>query len=234
MLIAAFSDLDPIDFGQISWEEFEQAVKKAKKPDLLLLAGDMYDHRNPKRYVKLLKLFDKVGWNCPIVAVFGNHELEEEEKTIKELCKDRITFLDDESIILDIAGKKVGIVGSEGCMDLPSYWQIDGVLAETDPFTHRRERLGELAKELKEKADIAILLTHFAPTYSTLKREYVDNAVLGSNQMGPILENVDFAVHGHSHFGIEKAKSHGKNIFNVSFLVNKKIVEIDTGKLMRK
>ena len=86
----------------------------------------------------------------------------------------------------------------------------------------------------KSRRDIKILLTHYAPTYKTLKGE--NNRIygnLGSQKMEQVLtnSNVTFAVHGHVHYGIPLAFVESIPVFNVSFLINKDIVLIDTENL---
>jgi predicted MPP superfamily phosphohydrolase len=81
MIISAISDLDILG---VDLEPFWDILKKAKEPDLLLFAGDMYDFQTPEIYGLILDFINMRKWKCPIVAVFGNHEFDEEIKEIKE------------------------------------------------------------------------------------------------------------------------------------------------------
>ena len=104
MIISAISDLDILG---VDLEPFWDVLKKAKEPDLLLFAGDMYDWKTPETYGLILDFIDMMKWKCPIVAVFGNHEFDEELDEIKKITKKRIKFLEEESIVLKIKNKKI-------------------------------------------------------------------------------------------------------------------------------
>jgi Icc-related predicted phosphoesterase len=232
MLISAFSDLD-----RIGIEELEKAIKTAKKPDLLLLAGDisyMMDSDQTKKYQHLIDVLDKNNWNCPVVAVFGNHEAgRDNENEIIEKFQGRIFFLRDQAVSVTIKGKTVGIVGSIGILDSPTMWESGGIVGMVDEYGDRIEKLNKLLKNLKD--DIKILLTHYAPTYKTLEGEPEDLwQVMGTTILETIMKknNTTFAVHGHAHYGTPLAVVEGIPILNVAFEANKmKIVEIDTDNL---
>lgn len=220
MIISAISDLDVLE---MNYDPFFDLVKKAKKPDLLLFAGDMYEYRSPESYGLLLDFLKLKKWNCPIIAVFGNREFDEDIDDIRKITKKRIKFLDDESHTLKIENRKIGIVGSRGSLDSSFLWDSTSA-----------KKIEKLLKGLR--ADIKILLTHFAPTYKTLKGEnkrYYDG--MGTEKLEEVLikSKTTFAVHGHSHYGIPLAFVGSVPVFNVCFLVNKKIVEINPDKLSR-
>ncbi len=229
MIIAAVGDLDPL---RGNYEPFLEALQNAKSPALLLFAGDMYERSQPDNYGIILDLIDKVKWDCPTVAVFGNREFEQEYDKIKEICGERIRFLVDESLVIKISGKEIGIVGSKGCLDNPTWWQLTNIPGIREMYKQRAQRLAELLKALR--TEIKILLTHYAPTHRTLKGEN-PNAFGGLGYKGledALLEaKATLAVHGHAHFGTQQAFIDSIPIFNVAFPVNKKIVEIDLGNL---
>jgi Icc-related predicted phosphoesterase len=229
MRVSAISDLDPLG---MDFEPFWDVIKKAKEPDIFLLAGDIYEYRNPEIYGLILDFLRLKKWDCPIIAVFGNREFDEDIDEIKKICKDRITFLDDESIELKIKNKKVGIVGTRGSLDIPTWWQSTHVPDIRKAYLERIKKCGELLESLK--ADIKILLSHYAPTYKTLVGENPKiYSGLGSKKFENVLikTNTNFAVHGHAHYGAPLAFVDSIPIFNVSFTVNRKIVEIDTDNL---
>ena len=230
MLISALSDLDPLGDDI---EPFFEVARESKEPQLLLLAGDMYDYRMPKRYAELVIFFRKeMRWKCPIVAVPGNHEFDEDlPKVIKSIGKEMI-FLNDEKVILNIGGKKVGIVGSRGALDEPTMWQMHNVVSVKDIYKLKISIIKKLLMGMK--ADIKILLTHYAPTYMTMEGEDISIFPgLGTRKLEPVMKEtgVTFAVHGHAHYGLPFAKASGTPVYNVAFLVNNRIVEIDTNKL---
>jgi len=229
MLISAVSDLD---IQGADSESFWEAMKSAREPDLFLLAGDIYDYRSPEMYGLILDFIKMKKWKCPIVAVYGNHEFDEDEKEIKKICGKRVTFLDDESLKLEINGKKVGIVGTRGSLDEPTWWQSTHVPDIRKAYENRIEKCRKLLNGLD--VDVKILLSHFAPTYKTLVGESKSiYPGLGSKGFEKVLAetNVTLAVHGHAHYGIPMAVVGKVPVFNVAFDMRKKITEIDTENL---
>jgi Icc-related predicted phosphoesterase len=229
MLVSAISDLDPLG---VDLEPFWDVIKKANEPDLFLLGGDIYEYRNPEIYGLILDFIKLKKWVCPIIAVFGNREFDEDIDEIKKICKNKITFLDDESIELKVKNKKVGIVGTRGSLDFPTWWQSTHVPDIRKAYLERIKKCGELLENLK--VDIKILLSHYAPTYKTLVGENPKiYSVLGSKKFENVLvkTKTSFAIHGHAHYGTALAFVDSIPIFNVSFTVNRKIVEIDTDNL---
>jgi len=213
-------------------EPFLEVLKLAKEPDLFLLAGDIYEFRNPEIYGLILDFFKLRKWSCPIVAVYGNREFDEDIDDIRKICGKRVTFLDDESVELKIKEKKVGIVGTRGSLDFPTWWQSNNVPDIRKAYLERTKKCEELLNVLK--TDIKILLSHYAPTYKTLVGENPKiYSVLGSKKFESVLvkTKTTFAVHGHAHYGKALAFVDAIPVYNVSFEINRKIVEIDTDKL---
>jgi len=231
MIVAAIADLD--DFG-MDLEPFWEIIRKVKEPDILLLGGDIYEYRSPEIYGLFLDFIKLRKWECPIIAVFGNREFDEDVDDIKKICKKRITFLDDESFKIKIKNEKVGIVGTRGSLDIPTWWQWKNVSGIKKTYKERVELIRNLLNNLE--TDIKILLSHYSPTYKTLKGE--DPRIfggLGSEKYEKVLVDTKttFAVHGHAEYGTPLAFVDSIPIFNVSFNINKKIVEIDTNNLPR-
>jgi Icc-related predicted phosphoesterase len=219
MLISATSDLD---IQGIDSEIFWEAMKAAREPDIFLLAGDMYDFRSPEMYGLMLDFIKLKKWKCPIVAVFGNHEVDEDIDEIKKICKGKVTFLEDEIKEFRIGGQNVGIVGTRGSLDEPMiFWQSSNFL-----------NIEKLLNSLN--VDVKILLSHFSPTYKTLVGE--DKRLfpgMGSKKLENVLvkTKTSLAIHGHAHYGTRLAFVDSVPVFNVNFDVNRKLVEIDTKKL---
>jgi len=229
MIIAAVSDLDVLDKDL---EPFYGALKKAKKPDLLLFAGDMYKYREPIQYKHILNLIKNVKWNCQIVACLGNREFDEDFGDIKKYTGRKIKFLNDESTVLKIGDKTIGVVGTRGCLDKPTWWQITHIKNIFKFYANRYEKVSKLLKNLE--TDIKILLMHYAPTYKTLVGENKDiYGGLGYKKFEDTIKNLKptFVIHGHADYGIPLAFVDSVPIFNVNFNVNKKIVEINPEKL---
>jgi len=89
MNIAAISDLDPLGFDM---EPLLDMLKKTNEPDVFLLAGDIYEYRSPEIYGLLLDFLKMVKWKCPVFAVFGNREFEEDRDEIIRYCKNKRLF----------------------------------------------------------------------------------------------------------------------------------------------
>ncbi|MEM5802326.1 MAG: metallophosphoesterase [Candidatus Aenigmatarchaeota archaeon] len=227
MIIAAVSDVHTPRY----FAEFVLALDKMNIiPDLFLIAGDMIDRGEVNEYEKIYNaLFGKI--TCPIVACFGNQEYSQIREELKQKFKE-IRFLDDQSIVVEVSGTKVGIFGTTGCLDTPTGWQKANV-PNIEQIYQTRYNLAD--KQLQRlPASYKILLMHYAPTYKTLEGENPRFfSTLGSQYFENILlkRKPNLVIHGHSHRGTAMAWIDTVPVFNVAFLVNRKIVIIDTEKL---
>lgn len=227
MIIAATSDVHSPRY----YEDFIKAVDALNvKPDLFLMAGDMVNRGNIEEYEKIYNvLFGKI--TCPIIACFGNNEFGEIRDRLKEKYKE-IRFLDDQSIMLQVGYATVGIVGTTGSLDNPTFWQSKNI-----PNIERiyQERISFVDRHLQRMvATFRIVLMHYSPTYKTLVGE---NPRFYGNMGSQVYENVliqrkpSLVVHGHSHRGLKMAWVDTVPVFNVALGLNKEIVVIDTEKL---
>jgi Icc-related predicted phosphoesterase len=227
MLIAAIGDIH----SPRLFNFYVKAVENLNvKPDLFCLLGDIIYHGTVEEYPKVYNvLFGKI--TCPIVACFGNEEHGPETRIIIENQNPDIKFLNDESLVLEINNKSVGIVGSIGSLDRPTFWQRNNVPDVYDVYKKRVETVEKLLSELK--TDMKILLIHYVPTYSILEgenpRSYPE---LGSKDYEKVIagQKPDLVLTGHSHRGKKRAWIDTFPIFNVAFPLNKEIVLIDTEK----
>lgn len=227
MLIAAVSDIHTPNF-------FDQYVKTVedlqKKPNLFLLSGDIIHHGKVEEYQKVYNvLFGKI--TCPIVACFGNEEFGEETRMLIKNQNPDIKFLDDESLILEIDEKSVGIVGSVGSLDRPTFWQRNNIPDVYDIYKKRIETVEKLLTSLN--TDMKILLIHYAPTYKILEGEDPKAfPELGSKAYERVIieQKPTLVITGHSHKGRKEAWIDTVPIFNVAFPLNRDIVVIDTEK----
>jgi Icc-related predicted phosphoesterase len=227
MLIAATGDIHSPRY----YEEFVSALDRLQvRPDLLLLVGDMIERANVKEFEKINNaLFGKI--TCPVVACFGNNEWEECREELKEKYKD-IKFLDDESTVLQVGSKTVGIFGSTGSLDEPTKWQKANVPNIENVYRQRYEIADRQLQRMN--VDFKILLLHYAPTYKTLEGE---NPRFFSSMGSLYWENLlinrkpNLVVHGHGHRGKKQAWIDTVPVFNVALPLNQEIVVIDTDKL---
>ncbi|MEM5777187.1 MAG: metallophosphoesterase [Candidatus Aenigmatarchaeota archaeon] len=227
MIIAATSDIHSPTY----YEQFVRAIDfMSSRPDIFLLAGDIVDRGKIEEYQKILNaMFGKV--NCPIIACFGNSEFGKEyTDKIKEKYK-QIIFLEDESITLDIDDKKIGIVGTKGSLDRPTFWQSRNIPGIEEEYAKRIEKMKQLLFELK--TDIKILLTHYVPTYKILEGENINTyPELGSQETEKVILETkpNLVICGHAHKGKRQAWVDSIPIFNVGLVLNNKIVLIDIDK----
>jgi Icc-related predicted phosphoesterase len=229
MIIAATGDVhSPRHFN-----EFVIAMENLKtKPDLFLISGDMIDRGEIKEYERINNvLFGKVF--CPIVACFGNNEWQQYREELKQKYRE-IRFLDDQSIILKVGTKSVGIFGSTGSLDTPTPWQRANIPNIENIYRQRYDMIDRSLQRLM--VDFKILLTHYAPTFKTLEGE---NPRFFTSMGSQVYENIlvtrkpNLAIHGHSHRGIRMAWVDTVPVFNVSLPANREIVVIDTEKDLR-
>ena len=229
MIIAAISDVHTPQY----FDEFVRAVDWMKiRPDLFLMAGDMVNRGELPEYEKVYNvLFGKI--KCPIVACFGNNEFQQLRDQLKTRYPD-IKFLDDETTVLNIGGKSVGIIGTTGSLETPTPWQKSNVPNIQQIFESRITFVERYLQRLQ--VDFKIVLSHYAPTFKTLEGEnprfYTSQ---GTQILEPILVNnkANLVLHGHSHRGIKMAWIDSVPIYNVAFPVNKEVVIIDTEKDLR-
>jgi Icc-related predicted phosphoesterase len=227
MIIAATGDIH----SPRLFEYFVKAMEDFNaKPDLFFLAGDVINRGNIDEYQKVYNVFfGKI--TCPIIACFGNDEFGPETRMMIENQIPDIKFLDDETLIVEVQGKSIGVVGSLGSLDRPTFWQRNNVPDIAEVYKKRVETVEKLLSELK--ADVKILLIHYAPTYKILEGEepriYPE---LGCNNYERILEEQkpDLVITGHSHKGKKQVWIDTVPIVNVAFPLNKEIVVIDTEK----
>ncbi|MFH0711088.1 MAG: metallophosphoesterase [Candidatus Aenigmatarchaeota archaeon] len=226
MIIAAVSDVHSPQY----FSEYVRAIDWMKvKPDLFLIVGDMVHRGDLPEYQKVYNvLFGKI--TCPIVACFGNNEFQQLRDQLKLRYAD-IKFLDDETVVLDIGGRSVGIIGTTGCLETATPWQKANIPNIQQIFESRIMFVEKYLQRLQ--VDFKIVLTHYAPTFKTLEG---GNPRFFSTQGNQILEQVvvnnkaNLVLHGHSHRGIKMAWADSVPIYNVAFPVNKEIVIIDTDK----
>jgi len=227
MIIAATGDIH-------SPRHFDLFVKSVEdlhvKPDIFLLSGDIIYRGKVEEYQKVYNVFfGKI--TCPIIACFGNEEFGAETRMLIENQVPDIKFLDDEILTLEINDKSVGIVGSLGSLDRPTFWQRNNIPDIADIYKKRVETVEKLLSELK--TDFRILLIHYAPTYKILEGENPRiYAELGCNDYDRVLieQKPDLVITGHSHKGSKQAWIDTVPIFNVAMPLHREIVVIDTEK----
>lgn len=227
MLISAIADIH----SPLYFDLFLRSINNFNEnPDLFILAGDIIHQGKVVEFQKVYNaFFGKI--DCPIVAIYGNNEYQQLRVQIENQFPD-ITFLEDESIVLDINGKKIGIVGTQGSLDKPTFWQQRNMPGIADIYKERVQKISELLKNLK--CDFKILVIHYAPSYKILKGEPDRSySQMGTNAYEKVIKETkpDLVICGHAHRGIKNVWVNTTPIFNVAFPLNKEIVNIDTEEL---
>jgi len=226
MIIAAIGDVHSPRY----YDEFVRAIDTIKaKPDLFLIAGDMVSRGRIEEFDKVYNvLFGKI--NCPIVAVFGNNEYKEIRNKIKQKYSE-IKFLDDESTVIQVGKRFVGIIGTTGSLDTPTPWQKKNIPNIEKVYQDRVTFVDRFLQRLV--TNFRIVLMHYSPTYKTLEGE---NPMFYSSFGSKAYERVlfdrkpDLVIHGHSHRGLKQAWIDTVPVFNVALPLNREIVIIDTEK----
>lgn len=224
MRIAATADIHSPTY----FELFRKSLQKVKRPDLFLLAGDICAAGHKEQYKNVIEAVRK-KIDCPIVACFGNTEFEQDYEKIKEIAPE-VIFLVDEPLVLE--RKNIGIVGTKGCLDQPTYWQKKNIAGIEMIYKQRFEKVSALLKNMK--AEIKILLMHYSPTHLTLKGEkpFAYGSLAYKKFERVIAETKpSLVIHAHAHHGTQQAFIDSVPIFNVSLPANNRIVEIDLSNL---
>ncbi len=194
----------------------------------LLFAGDMVLKGRSEDLQTIIRTLDNFEVGCPIISCFGNEEYEETHDMIQETFGSRVTFLDDDSFILELKdGKTLGIVGSKGSLDQPTWWQSRNIPNIRQIYSQRVSIIGDLLQELR--TDFKILLLHYAPTFKTLGGEgRAFYRQLGSKKLETIVtkNRPDVVIHAHAHNGSRFALLSGIPIYNVSLPLTQAITVI--------
>lgn len=207
-------------------KELKKASEECGNADLLILAGDIIDRGRIEYYGEVVDELSKTG--AKMIAVFGNDEFDDLKEELRRTVP-KVRFLDDESLIVTINGVNLGIVGSRGSLELPTIWQRRRVPDIERIYEGRIKVLGEMLRDLRKKADLILLITHYATTTKTLRGENPRAwRYLGHRGFEDYFRDglVDIAVHGHSHNGSKFATIGRTIVYNVAFPLWKKLVDV--------
>jgi Icc-related predicted phosphoesterase len=195
MLVAVCADIHSPRF----LEQFSASLKAVGKIDLMLLAGDIVLKNDFSQLPILVKVIREV-YNGPILACFGNEEYEQDKEKYKE-CQE-IKWLEDEVEVIQADESELGIVGSRGSLDRPTFWQRRNLPGIWQVYEERVRKIDELLANLKTRTKI--VLTHYAPTYRTLEGEKESAwPEMGCKKLEEVIlrRQPDFWIHGHAHNG---------------------------------
>ncbi len=196
--------------------------------DFLLLVGDLTTVGRPREVEVLCEEIKDV--KIPIVAILGNHDCEEnhEAEITQVLRQHNITVLDGESIVLNVKGKTVGIVGAKGfCGGFDKYAvEAFGEQALKDfVYASVREAL-KIEEALSAlNSDYRIVMVHYAPIRETVVGESLELwPFLGSSALVKPIDTLgaNVVLHAHAHYGSPSGRTKtGIPVFNVARTVQK-------------
>jgi len=214
-----------------NFEIFESALKKLRDTeiDLFLFAGDMVSKGKVDEIQKILASLEGLDIDFPIYACFGNEEYDFLYDQLRELCDDKVIYLQDELVVLQRKEYKIALIGTKGSLAQPTQWQTQNIPNIKEQYENRVNIIEKLASQIGKEINIRILLMHYAPTYLTLfgenERAY---AQLGSPDYEKIILNPSFkfdvVFHGHAHKGTKFVLLKNRvPIYNAAITLRKEI-----------
>jgi Icc-related predicted phosphoesterase len=233
--IAAIGDLHLR--GQVPEQVVREVHGLSQRADVLIVAGDITNHGTLRQAELAAELFRLA--QLPIFAVLGNHDRRTTRRRAfcRALAAGGVSVLDGESVLIDIRGIRLGIAGVGGSGG--GFWPMEG------PDTLTRKVSQALAVRARREAsrldsalsllqsDMTVVVTHFAPTASTLGHEpLVKYPLLGNSELARVIDQhrVDLVVHGHAHLGNPIGRTPGGTVVrNVAHDVTGGIVFHDLG-----
>jgi Icc-related predicted phosphoesterase len=219
--VAAAGDIHCDEQGR---ERVEAAFAQVRhEAELVLLAGDLTTHGEPEEAAVLADALR--GVDVPVVAVLGNHDFHvgRDREVVEVLRGAGITVLEGDSTVLDVAGARVGVVGTKGFVggfpgaNIPDFGEpsLRALYAETTVEVEAVDRGLDAIAE----CDLRIVLLHYAPTMTTLVGEPEGLwIVLGSHRLAaPIAAHrADLVLHGHAHEGAFEGSIGTVPVYNVA------------------
>lgn len=180
--------------------------------DVLLIAGDITKCGTPAEAEVFAKEIQAVS--IPKVAVLGNHDHHAGQPgDVEDALRDHgIDVLEGSSLVLDVAGERLGIAGAKG---FGGGFAGASATAFGEPemkaFVEHTQmlalRLGqELAELAQRDCDHRVALLHYAPVADTVAGERLEiYPFLGSEHLAEAIDanGADLVLHGHAHAGTE-------------------------------
>ncbi len=200
------------------------------KPDFIVFAGDMVDEGKVDELDPILKAVRSKFPGVPIISVFGNEEYHElENKFIKKYPE--VIWLNDTPAILSAGSIKVGFVGTRGALEKLTFWQRRHKPELELVYRERPRVIKKLISEVRKYSDIVVLVTHYAPTFITVKGEPEKvYPYMGSREMEKVIKEAkpEVVIHAHAHNARRvEASIDTVKVYNVSLPARKGITLIE-------
>ncbi len=230
MLIAAIADVHSPRYISSYIASLKSIKGFCDNIKLFIWAGDMVERGKVHALQSVLAATQNRCPKARIIAVYGNEEYMGLEQEFKKRYP-QVEWLDDDYVIVEIDGVRVGVVGSRGVLDRPTQWQRKNIPNIWRIYTERLRKLEGMLKEVRKISAITILVTHYASTYQTLVGEPKSIWLeLGSKKLEEIIRNhkPQLAIHGHAHRSVRHNVILGETlVVNVAFPARQKITVID-------
>jgi Icc-related predicted phosphoesterase len=204
-------------------ERVEASFERLAGVDLVLLAGDLTTHGEPEQATVVADAARRV--ESPVVCVLGNHDVHagREQEVARVLRDAGVVVLDRATEVLPVRGLEVGIVGTKGFVggfpgsSIPDF----GERLLRDLYAQTTEEMCAIERGLQEiaRADLRVVLLHYAPVIETLEGEPAGiHAMLGSARLAiPVAEyQPDLVLHGHAHAGSFEGRIGETPVYNVA------------------
>jgi len=200
------------------------------RPDVIVFAGDMIDEGKVDDLEPIVKEVRNKFPQVPIVSIFGNEEYHEIEGLLIKRFPE-IIWLDDSVAILTLNGVKVGFVGTRGALERLTFWQKRHKPELAKVYEERPKIIKKLIKEVRNYSDMVVFISHYAPTYLTVKGEPEKvYPYMGSRHMERVIRETkpEVVIHAHAHNArVVEASLNSSRIFNVSLPARKGIAIIE-------
>jgi len=194
-----------------------------REAQLVLLAGDLTTHGEPEEAAVLA---DAVrGLEVPVVAVLGNHDFHagRDREVVEVLRGAGIIVLERDWTVCEVAGARVGVVGTKGFVggfpgaNIPDFGEpsLRALYSETTVEVEAVDR----GLDAVADCPLRIVLLHYAPTMTTLVGEPEGLwLVLGSHRLAaPIAAHrAELVLHGHAHEGTFEGSIGAVPVYNVA------------------
>jgi Icc-related predicted phosphoesterase len=187
------------------------------RADVLLLAGDLTRCGTPEEALVLARELRDVA--IPKIAVLGNHDHHDSrpEAVVDVLGSEGIRVLEGSTIVLDVAGERLGVAGVKGFGGGFAAPATAFGEPEMKAFVHHTQAIVQRLSDAlfglaAQDCTIRVALLHYAPVAGTLEGEPVElHPFLGSLLLAEVIDRVgaDLALHGHAHAGIERGETPG-------------------------
>ncbi len=235
MKVAVTADIHGPKYLGLLTDSLKKAEKEIQECSLFLLVGDIVLKNRVHDLNKVLEAITGF-YTGKVLACFGNEEYSQSMNEYLEFKE--ITWLNDELKRVKANETIINIIGSRGCLDRPPYWQRTHVNNIWNIYREKANKIEKLLIKAKKGNGITVVLTHYAPTYVTLKGEKEKFfPEIGCRKLEKLITKYepDFWFHGHAHKSIlPEAEINSTKVLNVALPARKEIVVVDLFKLKLK